>query len=84
MEYICSYSASVLQIEEQCKQCEQQRFKAKAEHLNIVWDHYLKTHNVSEMVHVESESKDVGVFVVGIDVLSVGQPHQMSLQLPSH
>ena len=83
MEYICSYSASVLQIEEQCKQCEQ-RFKAKAKHFNITQDNYLKTHNVSEMVHGESESKDMGVLVVGIDILSVGQPHQMSLQLPSH
>ena len=35
------------------------------------------------MVDFKSESKDVGILVVGIDVLSVGQPHQMSLQLLS-
>ena len=44
----------------------------------------IRTHDISQMVKGEGEPKDVGVLVVGIDVLSVGQPHQMSLQLLSN
>ena len=35
------------------------------------------------MVHGQCESQDVGVLIVSIDVFSVGQPHQVSLQLLS-
>ena len=41
------------------------------------------TYNVSQMVHGQSKSEDVGILVVGIDVFSVGQPHEVSLQLLS-
>ena len=40
-----------------------------------------KAHNISKVVHGQSESKDVGIIVVGIDVLSVGQPDEVPLQL---
>ena len=35
------------------------------------------------MIHGQDEPKDMGILIVSIDVLSVGQPHQMSLQLLS-
>ena len=35
------------------------------------------------MVHGQSEAKDAGIFVVAIDVLPVGQPDEVSLQLLS-
>ena len=43
----------------------------------------LLAYDVSEMVHGESVAKDVGVLVVCVDVFSVGEPHEMSLQLLS-
>ena len=42
---------------------------------------FAEAYDVSEMVHGEGEPKNVGVFVVSVDVFSVGEPHEMSLQL---
>ena len=41
------------------------------------------THNISKVVHGQCESKDVGILIVAIDVLPVGQPDEVSLQLLS-
>ena len=43
----------------------------------------LQTYNISEVVHGQSESKDVGILVVSIDVLPVGQPDEVPVQLLS-
>ena len=42
-----------------------------------------KTHDISELVHDQSESKDVSILVVSIDVLPVGQPDEVPVQLLS-
>ena len=42
-----------------------------------------QTYNISEVVHGQSESKDVGILVVSIDVLPVGQPDEVPVQLLS-
>ena len=39
--------------------------------------------NVSKVVHGECESENVRVCIVCVDVFSVGEPHEMSLQLLS-
>ena len=44
----------------------------------------LKTHNVSKVVHGQSEPKYMCVLVVCVDVFSVGQPHNVSVQFLSH
>ena len=44
----------------------------------------LITHNVSKVVYGQSEPKNVRVLVVCVDVLSVGQPHNVSVQFLSH
>ena len=43
----------------------------------------ITTHNISKVVHGQCESKDVGILIVAIDVLPVGQPDEVSLQLLS-
>ena len=41
------------------------------------------THDISEVVHGQSKSKDVGILVMSIDVLPVGQPDEVPVQLLS-
>ena len=41
------------------------------------------SYNISEVVHGQGESKDVGIPVVSIDVLPAGQPNEVPVQLLS-
>ena len=42
-----------------------------------------KSHDISKVVHGQSESKNVGILVVSIDVLPVDQPDEVPVQLLS-
>ena len=42
-----------------------------------------ETHHISKVVHLECKSQNVGILVVGLNVLLVGLPDDVSLQLLS-